>query len=158
MVSLRGLRRARHSVHNGSFQQTMAEEADGIQDSVSQDWTEQCEATEGIKERFGLQDALNYLIGEKLFHFVQAAETRPEFAAEVPNFLREIRRIFTAKEICSYLDDLERTRYLSPSDPEEDALDDADDELEGDDLGHPVLGVEELLRFASIKEMLQAGN
>jgi len=35
-------------------------------------WIEQCEATEGIRERFGLQNASDYLIGEKLFHFVQA--------------------------------------------------------------------------------------
>ena len=29
-------------------------------------WIEQCEATETIRERFGLQNALDYLIGEKL--------------------------------------------------------------------------------------------
>jgi hypothetical protein len=121
-------------------------------------WVDQCEATEGIKERFGLQSALSYLIGEKLFHFVQAAETRPEFAAELPDFLQEIRSIFTAQQICTYLDDLERTTFLFPSEPEEDSADDADDELEAEDLGHPVLGAEELLRFARIKEMLQAGG
>jgi hypothetical protein len=33
---------------------------------------DQCEATEGIRERFGLENALSYLIGEKLFNFVQA--------------------------------------------------------------------------------------
>lgn len=59
-------------------------------------WVEQCEATEGIRERFGLDDALNYLIGEKLFHFVQAAEQHPEFAAELPAFVAEIQRLFTA--------------------------------------------------------------
>lgn len=49
-------------------------------------WIDQCEATEGIKENFGVQNALDYLIGEKLFNFVQAAESRPEFAAELPDF------------------------------------------------------------------------
>ena len=44
-------------------------------------WIEQCEATETIRERFGLQNALDYLIGEKLFSFVAAAEQDPEFAA-----------------------------------------------------------------------------
>jgi hypothetical protein len=29
-------------------------------------WIDQCEATEGIREHFGLQNALDYLIGEKL--------------------------------------------------------------------------------------------
>ena len=45
-------------------------------------WVEQCEATEGIRERFGTENALDYLIGEKLFHFVQASAQHPEFAAE----------------------------------------------------------------------------
>ena len=41
-------------------------------------WIEQCEAAEGIRERFGLQNALHYLIGEKLFSFVHAAEQDQE--------------------------------------------------------------------------------
>ena len=54
-------------------------------------WIDQCAATEGIRERFGLDDALNYLIGEKLFSFLHAAERDPLFAAEVPAFIDEIR-------------------------------------------------------------------
>ena len=65
-------------------------------------WVEQCEATVGIRERFGLDDALNYLIGEKLFHFVQAAEQHPEFAAELPAFVAEIQCLFTASQIRNY--------------------------------------------------------
>ena len=57
-------------------------------------WIEQCEATETIRERFGLQNALDYLIGEKLFYFVAAAEQHPEFATELPHFLNQIRRTF----------------------------------------------------------------
>jgi hypothetical protein len=33
-------------------------------------WIEECEATQGIRDRFGMKSALDYLIGEKLFHFV----------------------------------------------------------------------------------------
>jgi hypothetical protein len=40
-------------------------------------WIDQCAATEGIREKFGLEDALNYLIGEKLFSFLHAAERDP---------------------------------------------------------------------------------
>ena len=29
-------------------------------------WIDQCEATEDICERFGVEDAIRYLIGEKL--------------------------------------------------------------------------------------------
>src|SRR5437667_6455439 len=81
-------------------------------------WIEQCEATEGIRERFGLEDALDYLIGEKLFHFVQAAEQHPEFAAELPAFVAEIQRLFTAGQIRDYLDDLEQRKYLAPREPD----------------------------------------
>jgi hypothetical protein len=124
-------------------------------------WVEQCDATDGIKERFGLQNALAYLIGEKLFGFVQAAETRPEFAAELPDFLKEIRRIFTPLQISGYLGYLERTRFLPPPEPEpvyDLGIKEEFEEDEGDDLENPVMGAEELLRFARIKAMLLAGG
>ena len=35
-------------------------------------WTEQCDATTGIRNAFGAQQALNYLIGEKLLDYIQA--------------------------------------------------------------------------------------
>ena len=65
-------------------------------------WIEQCEATEGIRDHFGSKNALDYLIGEKLFHFVQAAEQHPEFATELPAFVEEIHRLFTAGQIREY--------------------------------------------------------
>jgi hypothetical protein len=121
-------------------------------------WIEQCEATETIRERFGLQNALDYLIGEKLFHFVAAAEQHPDFAAELPHFLNQIRRTFTAQQIHNYLDDLERAKFMSPIEADED-LDLEDEEPESADylLDNPILGAQELLRFARVKEMLQAG-
>lgn len=84
-----------------------------------------------------------------------AAENAPEFAAELPHFVDEIRSIFTAQEISNYLEDLERTKFLSPPEPEED-FDVDDDDLEDVIPDNPVLGAQELLRFARIKEMLQA--
>jgi hypothetical protein len=74
-------------------------------------WIEQCAATEAIRERFGLENALDYLIGEKIFSFVMAAEHDPDFAAELPAFIAEIRRLFTAEEIHTYLDRLESARH-----------------------------------------------
>jgi hypothetical protein len=118
-------------------------------------WIEQCKATEEIRDQFGLHRALDYLIGEKLFSFVAAAEQHPEFAAELPQFVAEIHRLFTSQQIWSYLDNLEQTKFLSP--PE--AVDDSDLDAEGSEdelLDNPVLGAQELLRFARIKEMLQA--
>lgn len=115
-------------------------------------WIEQCEATKGIRDRFGVKNALDYLIGEKLFHFVQAAEQHPEFATELPAFLAEINRLFKPAEIREYLDDLERTKYLAPQEPEFDP----DEPEEGADewLGNPVIGAEELLRFSRIRQLL----
>ena len=118
-------------------------------------WIDQCEATEGIRERFGLDDALRYLIGEKLFSFVHAAEDDPDFAAELPVFVAEVRRIFSATEIGDFLDQLERTKFLAPTEPELD-LDDIDDPDEEEPwLENPVLAAEELLRFARIRQLLQ---
>jgi hypothetical protein len=121
-------------------------------------WIEQCEATETIRERFGLQNAMDYLIGEKLLCFVAAAEQDPEFATELPHFLSQIRKIFTAQQIHNYLDDLERAKFMSPTDVDHD-LDLEDEEPEFADylLDNPILGAQELLRFARVKEMLQAG-
>ena len=118
-------------------------------------WVDQCDATEGIRERFGLQDALHYLIGEKLFSFVHAAEDDPDFAAELPAFVAEIRRIFSAAEIRIFLDELERTKFLAPTEPEP-GLDDIDDPDEEEPwLGSPVMAAEELLRFFRIRQLLQ---
>ena len=118
-------------------------------------WIDQCEATEGIRERFGLDDALRYLIGEKLFSFVHAAEDDPDFAAELPAFVAEIRRIFSAAEIRNFLDHLERTKFFAPTEPEPnlDELDDPDEEEPW--LENPVIAAEELLRFARIRQLLQ---
>jgi hypothetical protein len=116
-------------------------------------WIDQCEATEGIRERFGLEDALHYLIGEKLFSFVDAAEDDPDFAAELPAFVAQIPRIFSINEIRDFLDQLERTKFLAPTEPDLDDLGDPDEE----ELWrpNPVSAAEELLRFARIRQLLQ---
>jgi hypothetical protein len=109
-----------------------------------------------IRDRFGLDDALHYLIGEKLFSFVHAAEDDRDFAAELPAFVAEIRRIFSATEIAEFLDQLERTKFLVPVESEDDDLDDVEDSDE-EELWqpNPVLAAEELLRFARIRQLLQ---
>jgi len=118
-------------------------------------WNEQCAATRDIREHFGLKTALDYLIGEKLFTFLMASEEDPEFAAELPAFIAEIRRLFTAGEIREYLDHLERTKFLAPPEPDLE-MDDLDDETEEEPwLENPVLGAEELLRFSRIRQLLQ---
>jgi hypothetical protein len=116
-------------------------------------WIEQCEAAKGIRDRFGMKSALDYLIGEKLLHFVQAAEKHPEFAAELPTFLAEIERLFKPEEIGQYLDDLERTKYLAPQEPAID-LDELEEDEDEEWLENPIMGAEELLRFSRIRQLL----
>jgi hypothetical protein len=78
-------------------------------------WIEQCEAAEGIKERFGVDDAARYLIGEKLFRFMQVSQDRPDFAEELPAFVAEIKRIFAPHEISEFFDDLQAGRVTDPA-------------------------------------------
>jgi hypothetical protein len=122
-------------------------------------WIDQCAATEDIRDHFCLSNALDYLIGEKLFSFLRTAEQDPLFAAELPDFIREIQRLFTAEVIRDYLDRMERTKYLAPMDPdlEMDDLDELDDPDEDELwLENPVMGAEELLRFSRVRQLLQS--
>lgn len=71
-------------------------------------WIEQCEAARNIKEEFGSQKALGYLIGEKLMNFVQAADEREDFAGELPRFIAEIRSIFHPSLLKNYFEHVQR--------------------------------------------------
>jgi hypothetical protein len=75
-------------------------------------WKEQCEAACSIRDQHGLVPALDYLIGEKLLNYAEAAVTRPEFARELPRFVAKVRSIFSAGEIRHYLEHLERMAAL----------------------------------------------
>jgi hypothetical protein len=67
-------------------------------------WKEQCEATRKIEAKFGTQNALAYLIGEKVLNFLQAAENDAEFHAEIPAFVAEIKTIFEPWQLAEYLE------------------------------------------------------
>lgn len=66
-------------------------------------WTEQCDATTGIRNAFGAQQALNYLIGEKFLDFIEAAEKDENFRHELPAFAARIRTLFDPAELSAYL-------------------------------------------------------
>lgn len=72
-------------------------------------WIEQCEAAQGIRERFGLEKALGYLIGEKLIEFVRESQSDPLFKEQLPLFLAEVKNVFAPHEIQSFLDGIENT-------------------------------------------------
>ncbi len=71
-------------------------------------WKEQCEAAVGIRERHGVGSAFDYLVGEKLLNFAEAAPEDPKLAAGLPRFVAEVRHLFTAEEIGGHLAQLER--------------------------------------------------
>jgi hypothetical protein len=77
-------------------------------------WVEQCEAARGIEDEFGTQQALDYLVGEKLLNFLEAAETNSDFRAEIPAFVGEIKSIFERWQLAQYL---EKARQTEPFDP-----------------------------------------
>ena len=66
-------------------------------------WQEQCEATHTIRERFGVENALDYLIGEKLSDFAREADRSPEFAAELPRFQTAVWELFNRYELAGYI-------------------------------------------------------
>jgi hypothetical protein len=75
-------------------------------------WIEQCEAARDVREAFGREKALGYLIGEKVGNFVRAADRHPEFAEEIPKFIAEIKQIFQPWELRDYLEDIHRVGAL----------------------------------------------
>ena len=70
-------------------------------------WQEQCEAAQTIMARYGQTAAFDYLVAEKLLHYVSAAKDRPEFARQIPVFVAEVRRLFPATEIAPQLEALQ---------------------------------------------------
>ena len=87
-------------------------------------WIEQSEAAKGIKDEFGTQKALEYLVGEKFINFLEAAETNADFRAEIPMFVAEIKTIFEPWRLAEYL---ETARQTAPFDPRMYEGDDPED-------------------------------
>ena len=67
-------------------------------------WVEQCEAARRIEDEFGTDKALAYLVGEKFLNFLEAAETDPDFRAEIPAFAAEVKTIFERWQLAEYLE------------------------------------------------------
>jgi len=114
-------------------------------------WIEQCEAARDIREAFGLQKALGYLIGEKLLNFLRAADEDPAFAGELPRIVAEIKRVFDRAEIETYLDNVQRVGALGHV-----ASDEAYEEMReaGAIPEDPVEWAEEILLIERAKKLL----
>jgi hypothetical protein len=110
-------------------------------------WKEQCVAARSIRAQHGILSALDYLIGEKLPTYAEAAATRPEFARELSRFVAEVRNIFNGEEIRHYLDHLERMAAMEderpPDEHDEDFFCDSPDQVAAN-----------RARLAQLKELL----
>ena len=93
-----------------------------IQEDFHKIWIDQCEAAEGIKERFGNESAIRYLIGEKFLNFLEETDRDPEFAEELPKFVAQVRQMFQPLEIFELLDELKQDEIFE--DEDEDSEDD----------------------------------
>ena len=78
-------------------------------------WIEQCEAAENVEDEFGVQEALEYLVGKKFLDFLEAAETRSDFRAEIPAFVAKIKIIFEPWQLAQYLETARETEPFDPS-------------------------------------------
>jgi hypothetical protein len=117
------------------------------QRKAHQVWIQQCEAAQTIRARFGLNDAFNYLVGEKLLNFVDAASHDPDFARELPRFVSEVRRIFTLDEIETQLAQIETEQGNDPN----EGLEEDDPFRES-----PAAAAERVQKFNLVKELLTA--
>ena len=114
-------------------------------------WIDQCEAARDIREGFGPEKAIGYLIGEKFLNFLEASDRHPEFAAELPGFVEEVKEIFEPGESQAYLDGVHRVGALGHT-----ASDEAYEEMQaaGAIAGDAVEWAEQILRLERTRALL----
>src|SRR5690349_2013451 len=71
-------------------------------------WREQLAAVPSLRRDFGENTAFDYIIGEKLMNFAEAAERHPRFAQELPAFMAAVRELFSPEVMERGLRRLER--------------------------------------------------
>jgi hypothetical protein len=112
-------------------------------------WVEQCAAARRIREAHGVTAALDYLVGEKLMTFAEAAATRPEFARALPRF--EVRRIFIPEELEDHFARIERDERAAAEAA-------SGPEFECDTFDAPETVAARRDRFVALRELLTAGQ
>ena len=118
-------------------------------DKYHQIWIEQCEAARTIRERYGLEAAFDYAVGEKLMNFASAAHDHPAFARELPRFVSEVRCMFSADEIRTHLARIE----FEQSERDAESGDPDEEEVFSES---PAMAAARARMFATIKELLTA--
>jgi hypothetical protein len=101
------------------YEDFLAEKQDSPPRLFRKIWVEQCDAAEGIEADYGTEKALGYLIGEKLLNFLEVAERKPEWQAEVPLFIARIKDIFEPWQIAEFFETPRRLGALGHTADEE---------------------------------------
>ncbi len=114
-------------------------------------WVEQCAAARVVRDRYGSDKALGYLLGEKLLNFMREADRSPEFAHELPFFVEEVKEIFVPAVIADYLDNVQRVGALGHVYDNETYEEIKAAGMIEDD---PIAGAEDVLLVAQMRELL----
>ena len=64
-----------------------------------------------------VKNALDYLVGQKLLNFAEAADEDPDFAAELPCFQAAVWEIFNPYELRGYVASLKPAAKETPEAP-----------------------------------------
>lgn len=114
-------------------------------------WIDQCEAAENIREQFGAEKAIGYLVGEKFVTALRYARSHPDLAKEIPEFAARVRKNFETHELTAWFSTVRRLGPLghTVSDEEYQVL--AATGAIGD---NPVSGAEEVLALERARELL----
>jgi hypothetical protein len=83
-------------------------------DEYSDIWIEQCSAARDIRDAWGTNKALGYLIGEKFLNYLRASDSSSDWREKIPLFTEEIKRIFTVEELKTYFATTTRRRVCRP--------------------------------------------
>jgi hypothetical protein len=75
-------------------------------------WIEQCEGAEEVRENFGKEKAIGYLVGEKFINALRASPQYPEVEVELPAFAARIRDIFEPQDLTTWFANVRRIGAL----------------------------------------------
>ena len=83
-------------------------------------WMDVCDAARRIEDEFGTDKALQYLVSEKFLNYLEAAERLPDYRAELPAFVAEIKTIFEPWQIAECLATARQTEPFDPDNYEDE--------------------------------------
>lgn len=115
-------------------------------------WMEQGETAGDIRLRYGPKAAFDYVVGEKLLNFAEAALRRPEFARELPRFIARVRGLFTPKELQTHIARIEHAPMVQKALSAE--IEEEDDPFRES----PEAAAERARQFSTIKELVSAAE